>query len=82
MRCEPNDLAVVVDGIPAANIGRFVTVTHCLDVEGVPCWSYAGWLLGHDGQRAQWVADCCLQPIRPPRPVNYAITTDHDFAHG
>lgn len=66
MNCLPKDLAVVISGIPAENIGRVIRVTHRgPDVFGYAMWHYEGQLTSWTGKgRATMVPDSCLKPLR------------------
>jgi hypothetical protein len=61
MNCRPGDLAVVVAGSPAANVGKVIRV---VELDDGLHWTYEGRLLGHFGTPAKVVADDCLRPLR------------------
>lgn len=65
MNCKPGDLAVVVSGEPAHNIGKMVQVkTLHRWVPGI--WLFEGNLTNEIGLPLLGVADNCLRPIRDP----------------
>ena len=68
MNCKPGDLAVIVSGIPADNIGKIIKVLTVEDRWYGLAWDYEGALYGANfpGVRADRVADSCLRPIRDP----------------
>ncbi len=70
MNCKPGDLAVIVSGIPAGNIGKIIRVLE-LAAEpaffGVNAWRYEGsGVDGMQGGEATYIEDSCLRPIRDP----------------
>ena len=65
MNCRPNDLAVIVRGVPAENIGKVITVTELFPFIGINAWRYEGArLLGEYGGECFAVDDKALRPIR------------------
>ena len=66
MNCKPNELAIVVSGSPAHNIGKIVRVTclHPYAPSGCVCWMFEGNLLNKFGDTLWGVADDCLRPLR------------------
>lgn len=70
--CVAGDLAVVVSGIPAENIGKVITVIDTIFTSDL--WCYEGYLLGILGGRANAVQDSCLRPIRDNPGTDETLT--------
>ena len=66
MNCRPNDLAIVVDGLPKKNIGRIVRVLKLETYLGHPLWRV-------DGDKRLFDDDC-LRPIRDEPGADETLT--------
>lgn len=64
MNCKPGDLAIVVSGSPAENVGRVITCLRWVRLFDIDFWYYEGALV-FEGERCPLVADDCLRPLRP-----------------
>lgn len=67
-RCKVGDIAIVVAGEPAQNIGKVVRVIglHRRSILWGTLWEYEGAVVGPLGVRAESIADDCLRPIQNP----------------
>jgi hypothetical protein len=68
--CQPGQMAIVVRGFPAQNVGKIIRCVAVDDFASTICmhpmWTYEGELIGHMGGRSMAVADGCLRPLRNP----------------
>jgi hypothetical protein len=69
LNCKPGQMAMVVRGEPAVNLGRVVRVLELSRgptelLLGLNLWLYEGYLSMGAGIRADAVSDLCLRPLR------------------
>ena len=75
MNCRPNDLAMIVRGYPADNIGKIITVTKLCADFSFPTWEYTGaWLRAPFGGKCYMIDDECLKPIRDQDGEDQSLT--------
>lgn len=63
MNCKPNQLAMVVKGIPSSNLGKTITTRAATTLRSFAMWTFEGDLEGMLGGKAELISDDCLMPL-------------------